>query len=410
MKKAFFIIVLLTLIGFAGWTAYQKYFHEGDKKEGSRRKAAVAVETAPVRQETVRDIGMFTGTLYPKTEYVVAPKISGRLKELTVDIGDRVEAGQTIAVLDDAEYVQQVDQAEAELEVARANLQECRVTLENAKREFERVKTLRKKKIASESELDSAESTYLAQEAKQKVALAQITQKKALLKAAEVRLSYTRIKADWKDPGDRYVGERFVYEGDMLAANESIVSIMDIGSLTAVVHVIERDYTKIRLGQSAVITTEVFPGEAFEGTIVRIAPLIKVKSRQSRVEIAVSNESATLKPGMFIRARIEYRIYENATVIPTEAVCSRNGQQGAFMADRKSMKVRFVPMDLGVVDGDLVQVIDPPIDGEVVTLGKHLLADGSNIFLPGTGESGRSSSEKDSPAEAGSKSRSGEQS
>ncbi len=79
-------------------------------------------------QNAIREIGTFTGTLLPKSQYVVAPKIAGRLEKLFVNIGDPVERGQVIALIDDDEFVQQVDQARAELDVARANTEETPVS------------------------------------------------------------------------------------------------------------------------------------------------------------------------------------------------------------------------------------------------------------------------------------------
>jgi multidrug efflux pump subunit AcrA (membrane-fusion protein) len=79
------------------------------------------------------DSGNFSGTLAPKSQFMVAPKISGRLNKLLVDIGDRVIRDQLIAVLDDEEYRQQVNQAEADLLVAKANLEEFKSSLDVAK-------------------------------------------------------------------------------------------------------------------------------------------------------------------------------------------------------------------------------------------------------------------------------------
>lgn len=381
MKKWGFFTFLL-LLGFTGWTVYQELSKKSGDNSPGGRKAALPVETAAVRKEDIYDVGSFTGTLFPRSQFVVAPKTGGRLEDLLVNIGDHLQPGQVIAVLDDDEYVQQLDQAKAELEVARANLQESRSSLGLAKREFERAQALRQKKITSESELDSAEAQFQVQEAKYKVALAQIAQKQAALKAAEVRLSYTKIYATWENEGSRVVGQRFVDEGAMLAPNDSIVSILDIRSLIAVVHVIERDYTKVHVGQTAVVTTDAFPGKVFVGEVIRIAPLIKETSRQSRVEIKIPNDGETLKPGMFVRVRIEFSRQQDTPVIPVAAVCKRDGKQGVFLVDERLMVARFVPVVLGIVDGDRAQVISPPLSGSVVTLGQHLLSDGSSIVVP----------------------------
>ena len=384
MKKFFAIIIVLAGLGFLGWQIYQKASDSTKGFKHERRNVHVAVEVALVKKAFIRQVESFTGSLYPLSEFILAPKIAGRLEKILVNIGDTVKGGQLVAVLDDDEYRQQVIQAKAELEVAQANLQERKSTIENAKREYERTITLRKKKIISESKFDAAESEFKTQQAKLEVAIAQVSQKEAALKIVNVRLSYTQIQVPENNTtGRRVVGERFVDEGAMLAPNTPIVSILDIGKLIAVIHVIERDYPRIQLELEAVLSTDAFPGRTFAGKVIRIAPFLKEKSRQARVEIEIPNAQKLLKPGMFVRVQIQFDEHENATVVPVAALVKRNGIQGIFLADLQEQKARFVPVTVGIVNSVHAEVLDPPITGSVVTLGHHLLEDGALIILPG---------------------------
>ncbi|NIO03537.1 MAG: efflux RND transporter periplasmic adaptor subunit [Proteobacteria bacterium] len=382
MKKTLAMLVVLVIAGFFGWQVYRRA--SMPKGEFVRRPPSlgVAVKVSPVEKATVFDRALFTGSLLPNTYYVVAPKIAGRLEKLAVDIGDSVKRGQLIAVLDDDEYEQQIDQARAELEVARANVVERRSNLGIARRGYDRAKALRQKKIISESELDNARAQFEAEEAKYRVAQAQVTQKEAALRAATVRLSYTKIRAAWENGTERrIIGERFVDEGSMLKANDPIVSVLDIHSLTGVIHVIEQDYSKVRTGQDAIVTTDAFPSKTFTGKILRVAPLLKETSRQARVEIEIPNPDGILKPGMFVRVQIEFAEHKNVTVVPLSALVKRNGQRGVFLADTQNMKAHFVPVTVGIIDHTLAEVVKPSLSGLVVTLGHHLLEDGSAIIM-----------------------------
>ena len=383
IKKILTILIAIAGIGFLTWQVYER--SSGSKEaSGSRRgNPAVAVEVTAIQKTSIKDVGRFTGSLSPLSEFIVAPKIAGRLEKILVDIGDVVTADQLVAVLDDEEYQQQVYQAVAELEVAQANLKEVKITSENAKREYERTVALREKKIASESQLDAADSEYKTQQAKLQVATAQVSQKQAALNMAKVRLSYTQIRVPPNHASrQRVVGERFVDEGSMLAPNTPIVSILDIGTLIAVINVIERDYPKIRLGLPALINTDAFPGQTFNGKVVRIAPLLMEKAREARVEIEIPNEPMLLKPGMFVRVQMEFELHENATVIPLGAVVKRNGNPGVFMLDREEKKARFVPVTVGIVNEARAEILKPELSGAVITLGQHLLEDGASIILP----------------------------
>lgn len=395
MKKLFAWLMIVAAAGVAAWQIYQTVYASKPDEKKQRRVVPVAVEIAPVAATTIREIGRFTGTLQPLSAFVAAPKIAGRLQKIRVQIGDRVEAGQLVATLEDDEYRQQVIQAEAELEVARANLQERRNTLENAEREYARTAALGQKKIASESQLDAAESELKTQQAKLKVASAQVAQQEAELNMARVRLSYAQIRIPENLTGGHWVvGERFVDEGAMLAANAPMVTILDIGTLVAVIHVIERDYAKIEKGLEAALDTDAVPGRPFTGIVTRIAPLLKEKSREARVEIEVDNAETRLKPGMFVRARIEFDQRENATVVPAGAIVKRNGEQGVFRVDPGQKIARFVPVRTGIIAGDRAEIREPALSGHVVTLGHHLLEDGAPVILPAKRADGGSAPRK----------------
>ncbi len=383
MKKFFAFLLVLAIVAMAGWQAYRRISASANKKGISRSAAPVAIETRPIRKDVIRDIGIFTGSLLPKSQFIVAPKVAGWLKKLLVNIGDTVQQNQVIAILDDEEFTQQVQQVRAELQVAKANAENCTSDLDIAKREYERAKALREKQIASASELDESEAAFNACQTRLKVSLAQVAQKEAALKAADVRLSYTKVQAFWEDGDEpRVVGERFVDEGALLQVNEPIVSILENNTLIALVYVIERDYQKIKVGQQSVVTTDAYPDKTFTGGVVRIAPMLKESSRQARVEIEVPNPQQLLKPGMFVRAKIEFARHDNAMLIPFTALVRREDKEGIFIADLNNLKARFVPVTTGIINGELVEVIEPKISGLVVTLGNHLIEDGSDIILP----------------------------
>ncbi len=372
-----FVTLLVVFLGVAGCQS-------GDAAGGRSGKPPVAVEIAPISVSSIRDIGLFSGTLSPKNIFTVAPKVSGRLERLTVDIGDVVHSGQVIAELDDAEYVQSVVQAQASLAVSQAQKVQTQSALTLATRDLERMQTLREKDFVSESDMDQAQAEYDAAYASHQVALSQVESTKAALKTAEVRLAYTKITVTWPDKSTtRVVGERYVDEGAMLTVNSSIVSILDNSSMTAEIDVIERDYPKIRTGQEAVVTTDAYPGREFTGKISRIAPMLQESSRQAKVEIDIPNDDRELKPGMFARVRIEFTTHENVTVIPVSALARRNEQQGVFIIDRNTMTAKFTKVETGIRQEDRIEIVSPAIKGEIVVLGHHLLEDGGAIRIPG---------------------------
>ncbi len=382
MKKILLPLLAISL-GFIGWRIHEKI---KNTQTGSQKKEppATAVSLQPLHRMDVRDVRVFTGSVLPRQQFVVAPKVAGRLEKLLVNIGEPVRNGDLVARLDDQEYRQQVEEARAALEVARAIVSDTAGARDLAERDFTRVQSLVTEKVASEAELDEARARVLAAQARHAVALAQIKQNEAALKASEVRLSYTEIRAAWEGNDERRViGERYVDEGAMLKANEPIVSILDVHTVLAVLSVIERDYSRIRTGQTAAVTTDAWPGLTFTGSVVRKAPLLKEASRQARVEVEVPNPDRRLAPGMFIRAEIPFASQANALVAPTAALVQRDGKTGVFLSDTDGRRARFVPVTPGIVNGALTEIVEPDLDGSVIVLGQHLLDDGASIRVTG---------------------------
>ncbi|MDI6698019.1 MAG: efflux RND transporter periplasmic adaptor subunit [Candidatus Saccharicenans sp.] len=400
VKKIVWLIAAL-LVVLLLWRVGTAVFKKGNNNR--MRQAAVAVVVSPVEKGLIRDLGQFSGTLIPKSQFAVAPKVSGKLKKLYVNIGDRVTRGQVVAQLDDEEYRQQVLQAEADLKVARANFEEARSALELARKDFERAQTLHQRGIYSDSQLDTARAQYSSRESAYKVSEAQVANREAALETSRVRLSYTRIIATWESGAEvRYVGERFVDEGALLSVNTPIISIVELQPITAVIFATDKEYFRIQVGQQVEVSSTVFPERKFYGRVVRVAPMLKETSRQARVEIDIPNEDGTLKPGMFINAEIEFARRDNASLVPFGAVVTRNDRPGVFLADLENKKATFQPVKLGIVEGEKAEILEPAgLQGYVVTLGQHLLQDGMSIILPEPARSGEAQSRPGRPSGPG---------
>lgn len=392
MRKRTFYITLIILLVLVFWMMRSCFLSRSDSG-ATQRVRPVAVETVSAVRRTVVDSGEFTGTLLPYSRFVVAPKVPGRLEKLLVNLGDLVTNGSLIAVLDNEEYAQQLLQATAELEVSRANLEDAQSVRDAASRECDRMRELREQKISSQAELDRAESAYLAAQAKNEVAKAQIRHKEAAVKAAEVRLSYTRIEAIWdngKNP--RIVAEKFVDEGAMLRASDPIVSIVDLNSVLAVINVVEQDFPKIQIGQRAVVTTDAFPDRVFEGRVIRRAPVLDEATRQARVEIEVPNPDGLLAAGMFIRVKLQFAVYKDVLVVPQSALVNREGKRGIFVVDTQERTAAFVPVEVGISHENLIEIRYPEPVSPIVFLGQHLLEDGSPVIFSSRDDSGDSES------------------
>lgn len=377
-KRWFFRAAGGLLLLALGWRIVMLVLASGQTPASRSAQAPVAVQVEAVRREGIRDIRELTGTIFPAYQYVVAPKVAGRIMDIGVRIGDWVEADQVVARLDDAEFQQALLEAQANLRIAQANLAEARSQFALAEQELARVRSLQEKGISSSAELDAAATSFDALESRINLAEAQVQQRQAALTSARIRLGYTVLHAS--KPG--YVGERFVDPGSMLAPNAAVVSIIGIDTVIVRTTVIERIYGQVQAGQPATITVDAFPEQRFAGQVARLAPELREASRVARMEVEVPNAGQQLKPGMFSRVELVLMEKESAQIVPAPALVHRQGVRGVFAVDEGEDTARFIPVTVGVETAERIEIITPHIAGKVVTLGHHLLQDGTPVLLP----------------------------
>ena len=372
------VIILVLVLAAAAVVFFRVNSGKNNTSSMNRKQPVVGVRVALVERRDLVEMRVFSGTLEAEKQYDAAAKVGGRILEIGVSLGECIRKGDLLARLDSEEYEQQLAQAQAELDVARASLAEARSKLGAAERNYQRAAKLREQKVSSIAELEAAETERLTQQAGVNLAQAQIKQREAALRAAEVRLSYTTLRADWQG-GDvcRFVARQHVDEGANITANTPVVTLVDLSLLRAVINIAERDYAFLRIGQQANISVDSFSGKTFPGTVVRMAPIFDEASRQARVEISVPNPDSILKGGMFARVHIELGQAAQATAAPSASIIQRQGAQGVFVVEDGT--ARFVEVRTGIEDGGWVQVEGLEEGQQVVTLGHHLLSDGVRV-------------------------------
>ena len=400
MKSSGMKLIVLTVFlvvvaaGLAG-VIFGPFQDPADSSNRDKTRRPVPVEVVPIEHGPMTLTRTFSGELEARAEFVVAPKVSGRVERVAVHIADTVTRGQIVAELDNDEYVQAVAQARADLEVARANLSEAQSTLENTNLEFKRTASLLKRGIASDSEFDAIRQAQKARQAQLAVAGARVTKAESSLETANIRLGYTQVTAGWSGGDeDRVVAERYVDEGQTVAANAPLLMIVELDPIVGVVFVTERDYARLEPGQSVSLTTDAYPGEAFTGRIDRIAPVFRKATRQARIEMTVNNPRHRLKPGMFVRATVVLARVPEATVVPEQALTVREDKTGIFIVGDQGQSVAWRPVRVGIRQGPRVQVEGEGLAGQVVILGQQLVNDGSPITIPGKPNSVAAAREK----------------
>ena len=376
------LVFVLALAGVLGWGVYQKLESGKSEQRAQRTRAAAPVEVAAVEVGVIEQLRSFTGTLEARSEFLVAPKIGGRIQALRVDLADTVKRGQIVAVLDNAEYVQEVARAQADLALEKASHAEALDQLEITERELKRLEPIHKRGELSTSQLDVVRSQMVAKRALIEVTRARIARAEAELESARIRLGYTQVKADWEGGNERrVVAERLIDAGETVAANAPLLRIVEIDPITAVFFVTERDYARLEVGQQARLGTDAYPNTLFDGSVQRIAPVFSETTRQARVELLVENLDRRLKPGMFVRATVMLQRIEDAIIVPEIALTRRDDREGVFIVDADGKTARWQVVEPGIRQAGRLQVTGAALSGQVVVLGQQLLDDGSELRI-----------------------------
>ena len=383
MRTRGWIVGAAALAALAGGTWWARHQGAAPVARRTPESGRVAVEAHAVTHGPVADVRQFTGTLEASDAFTVAPKTGGQIEQVHVDIGDRVHRGQIVVEMDDDEARQAVAEAQAELSVSKAQVEQAQADARLAERELERTRTLAQRDLASQSELDTTQAKAEAQRAAVAVARANVTQRKAALARARVQLGYTDVRANWPGQDEkRVVGQRMVNAGDTVAANTPLLTVLRIDPLTAVAHASESDYPLLSKGETATVTADALPGRTFSGHIAREAPRFASDSRQARFEVSLPNRDRALKPGMFVTVRVQVDHAANATLVPREAIVRRQAGPGVYqVVDGSPPTVKFVPVQIGIDGGKRVQITQPDLSGQVVTLGQQMLEDGTPVIL-----------------------------
>ncbi|MGC8718685.1 MAG: efflux RND transporter periplasmic adaptor subunit [Thermodesulforhabdaceae bacterium] len=329
------------------------------------------------RGDIIRTVSA-TGTVNPVSMVLVGTQVSGTIKHIYVDFNSPVKTGQVIAEIDPSLFEAQVEQAKANVLAAKANLKKAEATLADAARTLERNKALFAKDLIARSELDAAETNYQTALAQVGAARAQVIQAEAALKTAETNLRYTKIVS----PVDGVVISRNVDVGQTVAASFQTPTLFtiarDLTKMQINTNVAEADIGKIAVDQPVEFTVDAYPDETFHGKVsqVRLAPVNIQNVVTYDVVILVDNPDLKLKPGMTANVTIITAEKKGVLRIPNSALrvtLSRFGEQqnkiegpGVWVLEKG--KPVFVPVKLGITDGNYTEVISGLNEGQEIVV------------------------------------------
>ncbi len=288
----------------------------------SRKPQPPSYKTAKVERGSIVATVSATGNLAAVVTVQVGTQVSGTIQKLFVDFNSKVRKGQTIAQIDPALFIAQVEQTRGNYQSAQASLEKAKADLVDAKRTLERYRQLVKDGIVSQSDFDSAETKYQEAVAAEKGAMANVAQTRGAYSQAETNLKYSTIKS----PVDGIVVSRNVDVGQTVAASFQTPTLFtiaqDLTKMEIDTSVDEADISRVREGQPVSFTVDAYPEAHFTGTVTQIrnAPVVTQNVVTYVVVVGVDNRELRLKPGMTANVSVETARKDNVLKLPAAAL------------------------------------------------------------------------------------------
>jgi RND family efflux transporter MFP subunit len=336
-------LLLLALSTLAGCSS--------DRETASAVPETVSkVSVLSVQPAKVPDLVEAVGTLRAAQTSQLAGQMMANIVEIRVHEGDRVQRGQVLAVLDEAQPRAALDRATAADLASQQGITAANSDLALAESTFKRYQTLYEKKSVSPQEFDEVKARYQAAEARRDMARAGQTQAKAALQQAHTALGYTRILA----PFDGLVTEKKADVGALVSPGMPIFTVEDLHRYRLEATVNETDLRYVRMGQQAPVIIDAVGDRELKGRVVEIVPAADAASRSFLVKIEIPSDPA-LRSGLFGRAQFS-RGEKSSLLIPRTAVVERGQLQGIYVLDQNKIAgLRYIT--LGKPSGAQVEVL-----------------------------------------------------
>src|SRR5882724_2791083 len=275
-------------------------------------------------------------------------KVSGYLKSIAVDKGDKVAAGSVLARIEIPELVASEAKQQAELKVAEADYSRMRESLQKAP------------DLVVPEMVDHARGRF-------EVARASLDQSETLLHYATITAPFSGI-----------ITQRNVDPGALIQASSAIVGLMDFSKVRLQVSVPEVEASRVAVGEPVLVSTDNLPGMHFDGKVTRFTYALDAASRTMLAEVILDNPDLALRPGMLVTARIGIEHKDSALLMPVDSLVMEKANAFAYTVE--GSKAAKHPIKVGFNDGQNVEVLEGlDTRDKVIAAGKLKLSNGQAV-------------------------------
>lgn len=350
----------------------------------NRNTDNVVYKTQKIENGDIMESITASGTINPLSTVSVGSQASGRIAEIYVDYNSVVKKGQLLALIDQENAKATVQQREAALDIAKAQVAVEENNIKYYKKALNRISKLNASKYSTEKDLEAAERDYDNSVAQLALEQAQVKQAQASLNSAQTELSYTEIKA----PVDGIVISKSVEVGQTVAASFETPEIFsvaeDLTKMQIEASVVEADIAKVKEGQQVRFTVDSYADDYFYGTVTQVRNEAITTSNvvTYTVVIGIDNNDLKLKPGMTANVEIITAEEKGVMLVPNQALrfyiddsdnAKRYKDRGVWII--KNGRPERVTVKIGVSDDDNTQILESSLKiGDEVIVSKETSA------------------------------------
>jgi RND family efflux transporter MFP subunit len=373
----FLAVVAIVAVAFlAGYIPLQKRRAVIAGEAHEQERALPRVEVIEARRASGKSTLQLPGSIQAITEAPILARADGYILRRLVDIGDRVQAGQAVAEIEAPEMEAQVRQSRANLQLAKAAVDQALANYEQGKSDTELARVtaerwarLAAKGVVSKQENDNYQAQYhsrnSALESLEKavgVQRSNVAAAEASLARVERMQSYLMVKA----PFDGVITLRNVDVGALVNAGSTLLfRIAQTSTLRTYLNVPQAQASSVQAGQPARIAVANLPGREFAGTVARTSNALDPASRTLLVEVHVPNPQGVLLPGMYARVELVSPRTDAPLLIPSDSLIARgDGTEVAVV--RQDHRVHLQKIDVGRDYGDRMEVSGGLSNGDMV--------------------------------------------
>lgn len=332
---------------------------DADKEED---QAAIPVEVAVASRGDIYAVYSGTAPIEAFADAQVIAKVGGEVREIFVEEGDDVDAGQLLARLDG-------DRLRFEMQQSQANLRKLQ-------RDYQRNVDLKDRSLISAGDFEKIQYEMEALQ--------------ATYDLSRLELGYTEIRA----PIAGVISQRFIKIGNTIDVNAPTFQVTSLVPLISYLHVPEREYRRIAAGQTATLRIDALQGAEFEGTVARISPVVDPATGTFKATVEVYDETRRLKPGMFARLHIIYDMHADALQIPRSAIVEEAGESAVFVIAENTAQRR--PVQTGYAESGRIEIVEGLAENEnFVLVGQSGLKEGTRVSVINSGDTSEKAASND---------------